>query len=182
MTSDRKVPLAEQVRPIEAPEPEEGAAGYIEYLNENEVLDAYARAQRESPGALIHLEPHVGHRWSLQVYASEAAKEMFRVSVFYQCMALSLLSRRLGMSPRSTRSAAWFGACGGTAREAGDNRADSIACSVEQLPLSELERREVIAEARQRINGRDRVAFWSSAFGYMAQEKAEAAGSRSSQP
>jgi hypothetical protein len=85
----------EHVRPTEVPEPGEESAGYIEYLNDDEVLDAYVRAQRESPGALIYLEPHAGRRWSIQVYTSEAAKETFRMAFFYQCMARSRLSNRV---------------------------------------------------------------------------------------
>lgn len=68
--------------------------GYIEYLDEPEVLEAVARAKRENPGALIHLQPHGGEIWSLQVYRSEAAKEAFRFHFFYQHMALASLSRR----------------------------------------------------------------------------------------
>lgn len=76
------------------PQADDESDGYIEYLDEPEVLEALARAKRESPGALIHLEPHGGDLWSLQVYRSEAAKEAFRVHFFYQHMALASLFRR----------------------------------------------------------------------------------------
>lgn len=68
--------------------------GYVEYLHESDVVDAVARAKRENPGALIHLEPHGSDIWSLQVYRSEAAKEVFRFHFFYQHLALASLSRR----------------------------------------------------------------------------------------
>lgn len=78
----------------ESPQADNESDGYIEYLDEPEVLEALARAKREHPGALIHLEPHAGDLWSLQVYRSEAAKEAFRVHFFYQHMALASLTRR----------------------------------------------------------------------------------------
>lgn len=78
----------------ESPETDDDSAGYIAYLHKHEVLDAYARAKSENPGALIYLEPYVGDVWSLQVYASEAAKQAFRVHFFYQLMARGSLSPR----------------------------------------------------------------------------------------
>jgi hypothetical protein len=87
-------PAGEDTGPHELTEADDESNGYIEYLDEPEVLEALARARRENPGALIHLEPHPGELWSLQVYRSEAAKEAFRVHFFYQQMALASLSRR----------------------------------------------------------------------------------------
>ena len=78
----------------ESPQIDDESDGYVEYLDEPQVLEALARAKREHPGALIHLEPHAGDLWSLQVYRSEAAKAAFRVHFFYQHMALASLSRR----------------------------------------------------------------------------------------
>jgi hypothetical protein len=49
-------------------------AGYIVFLTELELFEAYPRAKRENPGALVHFERQDDDLWSLEVYKSEAAK------------------------------------------------------------------------------------------------------------
>jgi hypothetical protein len=65
------------------PEP----AGFIIYLTERELFEAYPRAKRENPGALVYFERHDDDLWSLEVYQSEAAKHVF-VNNFFERLAL----------------------------------------------------------------------------------------------
>jgi hypothetical protein len=66
-------------------------AGYIVYLTERELLEAYPRAKRDNPGALVHFERHYDDRWSLEVYKSAAAKHAYLIHCYYRQKALLYL-------------------------------------------------------------------------------------------
>jgi hypothetical protein len=77
--------------------------GFVAILDEPEVPEAVERAKRENPGALIHLESLGSEIWSLQVYRSEAAQEVFRLRFYYQHIAIaSLALRRNGEYAKNT--------------------------------------------------------------------------------
>jgi hypothetical protein len=67
-------------------------AGYIVYLTELELFEAYPRAKRENPGALVHFERHDDDLWSLEVYKSEAAKHALLSNFFGRLKLVSPLT------------------------------------------------------------------------------------------
>ena len=70
---------------------DEEIAGYIVYLTERELFEAYPRAKRENPDALVHFEWHDDDLWSLEVYKSEAAKHSLLVNFYHRQKLLSTL-------------------------------------------------------------------------------------------
>jgi hypothetical protein len=74
-------------------EADDEPAGYIVYLTQRELLEAYPRAKRDNPGALVHFERLLeGDLWSLEVYKSEAAKHAYLVNFYYREKLLSTLT------------------------------------------------------------------------------------------
>lgn len=72
-------------------------AGYIVYLTELELFEAYPRAKRENPGAIVHFERHDDDLWSLEVYTSEAARLTFLDNFFERRELVSSLTH-LGLA------------------------------------------------------------------------------------
>jgi hypothetical protein len=65
--------------------------GYIVYLTSGELREAFPRAIREHPEALVHFEHQDNDLWSLEVYMSEAAKRVYLRHCFYRRKALRYL-------------------------------------------------------------------------------------------
>jgi hypothetical protein len=72
------------------------SAGYIVYLTERELFEAYPRARRENPDAVVHFERQDDDLWSLEVYKSEAAKHAYLVHFYYREKALLYLDPLVG--------------------------------------------------------------------------------------
>lgn len=83
--------------------------GYIVYLTERELFEAYPRAKRENPGALVHFERHDDDLWSLEVYKSEIAKHVFLENYFERLELVSSLTH-LGWTNGVAMCGADFGA------------------------------------------------------------------------
>lgn len=84
-------------------------AGYIVYLTELELFDAYPRAKRENPGAIVHFERHDDDLWSLEVYKSEAARHTFLDNFFERLELVSSLTH-LGLARHMPMRDGGFGA------------------------------------------------------------------------
>jgi hypothetical protein len=77
-------------------ESDEEFGGYIVYLTERALFEAYPRAKRENPNALVHFERHDDDLWALEVYQSEAAKEAYLLHFYYRQKALLYLEPMQG--------------------------------------------------------------------------------------